>query len=67
MWNFEEGGKLLDVFRRGLCLAVEDSSRRYLIAANVISDFLKAELLGRLGLEQRLRRCWKVGVLTGLL
>lgn len=59
-------GQLLNVFARRLGLAVEYGSCSYFIATDVVANFLKAQLAGCFGFEERCGDGGEIGVLCGL-
>jgi hypothetical protein len=61
--NHEHVRQLVDVFCRGLGLAVEDGCGCDFIATDMFGDLLEAQALASLSVEQGLGRCREVGVL----
>lgn len=61
MIDFEELRQLLHVFLGGLGLAVEERGDGHFIAANVLGNGFKTQVLPFLGLEKGWRRCRQSG------
>ena len=52
VWNPQQVGQVVDIFWRGLGLAIEDGSRGDLITTNVLADSLETQLLSSFGIEE---------------
>lgn len=66
MGDVEKGRQILDIFRRGLCLSVENRGGGDFVAPDVLADLFEGELFLRLCAEERCGGGGKVRVLSCL-